>query len=89
MANYFVAYDLMSLGQNYQAVEAAIKKLGTACKLLNTTWYLKSGTGLEQVRDAVWAVIDKNDKLLVIDANSATGSNLPKQCWDVVLANWQ
>lgn len=50
MLNVFVAYDLMHPGQNYGAVEAAVSGLGSAVKLLNTTWYVRTGLSLDQVR---------------------------------------
>lgn len=88
MANLFIAYDLYQPGQNYDAVEKAVKALGTACKLLNTTWHVKSSKSFKEARDAVAAVMDKNDKLLVIDANSAATSGTFPECWQSVVANW-
>jgi hypothetical protein len=88
MANYLVAYDLMAPGQRYPAVEKAIQAQGTACKLLNTTWYLKSGAALNAVRDAIWAVMDANDKLLVVQAENAAPANLPAACWQTVQQQW-
>ena len=60
MANFVVAYDLMAPGQHYAKVEAAVKSLGTACKLLNTTWYLKTSSSLEQAHMAIRGVMDQN-----------------------------
>jgi hypothetical protein len=88
MSNMFVAYDLYKLGQNYSGVEQAVMNQGTACKLLNTTWYLKTNKTLEQVHNAIRQAMDANDKLLVIDANNCYGSNLPNPCWGQALKQW-
>jgi hypothetical protein len=88
MANVFIAYDLMYPGQKYAAVEAAVLALGPAVKLLNTTWYVKTGASLDQIRTRCSAALDLNDKLLVIDAANAAGWNLDQGAWQAVLARW-
>ncbi|MEZ5713266.1 MAG: hypothetical protein R3E11_11590 [Sphingobium sp.] len=88
MLNVFVAYDLMHPGQNYGAVEAAVSGLGSAVKLLNTTWYVRTGLSLDQVRAHVSAAMDLNDRLLVIDAANASGWNVNQATWQTVHALW-
>lgn len=88
MLNVFIAYDLMYPGQNYSAVEAAVQRLGTAVKLLNTTWYVRTSLSLDQVRASVSAAMDLNDRLLVIDAANASGWNVNQATWQTVHALW-
>lgn len=89
MPNLIIAYDLYALGQNYPAVEKAVNSLGTACKLLNTTWYVKSGYSAEAAHKVVRGVMDANDKLVVVDANNLWASNMPEPCWTkTVCALW-
>ena len=76
MLNVFVAYDLMHPGQNYGAVEAAVSGLGSAVKLLNTTWYVRTGLSLDQVRAHVSAAMDLNDRLLVTYTRSVKAKYL-------------
>lgn len=89
MLNVFIAYDLTFPGQKYAAVEAAVRRLGSAVKLLNTTWYVRTTLSLDQIRTQVSAVMDLNDKLLIIDAANATGWNLDQASWRSVHGQWR
>jgi len=70
--NLFIAFDLIKPIQNYEAVHDRIKAIGT--------WYLHAQQSLfyvhthlspQAAHQAVWAVMDSNDKLIVVDATSA------------------
>lgn len=89
MPNVFIAYDLTYPGQKYALVEAQIRRLGAAIKLLNTTWYVRTSLSLDQVRAQVSAVMDLGDKLLVVEAASASGWNLDQSSWQSVLGQWR
>jgi len=88
MPNLIVAYDLYIPGQRYTAVEQAILRLGIAVKLLNTTWYVKTNMSATEVRGVIAAQMDLNDRLLVVDANNATGWNINQNSWANVLQQW-
>ena len=68
--NLFVAYDLNNPGQNYERVIAEIKRHGGWAKLEYSLFYLDSNETAESVANAVWRVMDSNDKLVVIDATT-------------------
>jgi len=88
VTNVIVAYDLMSPGQDYRVVERAIGELGVAVKLLNTTWFIQTDKPIAQVRDHINQRLDFNDKLLVVQAQSATGWNINGDSWQALLARW-
>jgi dTDP-4-dehydrorhamnose reductase len=70
--NLFISYDLHEPGKNYEAVIAEIKKLGSWAKVHYSLWYVKTPLSAEQAAKRVWAVMDTNDKLIVIDTTNDT-----------------
>lgn len=70
--NLFVSYDLHQPGQNYEAVITEIKKHGGWAKVHYSLFYLDSAESAEAVAKAVWAAMDKNDRLIVIDTSNNT-----------------
>ena len=76
--NLFISYDLHNPGQNYAAVEEAIKRLGSWAKPNLSYWFVDSAYTPEKAAEIVWAVMDANDKLIVVDAktNQAVWYNL-------------
>ncbi len=87
MSNYVVTYDLYNPGQNYAAVEKAVQACGKAGKILQTVWYLSSSMTGEQIRSKVWAAMDANDRLLVVEAKMAWGQNIGEN-WNVIERHW-
>jgi len=73
--NYFVAYDLMFPGQNYDAVIKRITSLGDYAHMQLSLFYLQTDLALADVHRLVREVMDANDKLAVIWANDAFISN--------------
>lgn len=69
--NLFIAYDLMSPGQNYDRVTDTIKALGAHCHIQLSMFYVHTELNAQSAHDVVRAVMDPNDKLAVIDANAA------------------
>lgn len=81
-------YDLMSPGQNYDQVRDRIKSLGQWYQFQFSLFYLKSEWSLKAVHDAVWAVMDPNDRLCVIEATAAYVSTYPQPDIDAVNFAW-
>lgn len=77
MHNLFIAYDLVSPGQNYEAVQNRIKQLGQWYKLQYSLYYVQSSLALEQANIFVRGVMDENDKLAVIEAYNAWVNQVP------------
>lgn len=86
--NLFVSYDLMSPGQNYARITAAIEAIGGYIKVHYSLYYLHTNYTAEQVRNHIAQSMDSNDKLVVIDAAGAIGHNMPPSVWDVLANNW-
>lgn len=88
--NLFISYDLNSPGQYYEKVFDAIKALGNYAKIQKSFWYVNSHLTAEQAFDRVWAKMDRNDSLIVVDAtnNSARWEGVPKNVSDFIISEW-
>jgi hypothetical protein len=69
--NLFIAYDLDKPGQNYDAVHARIKSLGRWYHAQQSLFYVHTELTPKQAHEAVFAVMDSNDKLIVVDSTGA------------------
>lgn len=81
----------MSPGQSYSRVEEAIKGIsGRWAKIHQSVWFVQAPLTAEEVRNRVWAVMDKNDKVFVVDAfqNSAAWQNLDAKVSQYLVSNW-
>jgi hypothetical protein len=89
--NLFVSYDLMKADKNYDAVIATVKQLGDWAKIHYSLWYVKCNLSAAEAAQRVWAVMDANDRLIVVNTNnnSAAWYNLPKEVEDFVKNKWQ
>jgi len=88
MANLFVTYDLYAPVKNYPRVEAAIRSLGTADRVLLSVWYVKTAHNAESARNILSHALDENDKLLVVDAANAFGWGLNPAQWTGMQQLW-
>ncbi len=88
--NLFISYDLYKPGQNYEAVIAEIKSLGNWAAVHKSLWYVNSHLSPSQALDRVWAKMDANDKLIVVDAtnNSAAWHNLSDEASAYIKDQW-
>jgi predicted membrane-bound dolichyl-phosphate-mannose-protein mannosyltransferase len=89
--NLIISYDLYKQGQNYDALIAEIKKLGRAWARVNlSVWYVNSTYSTEEAKQKLLAVMDRNDKLFIVDAtnNMASIYNLPAEVEKLLRANW-
>jgi len=86
----FVSYDLIQPGQKYETVIAEIKKLGSWAKVHYSLWYVKSQLSASEASKRVWALMDSNDKLIVIDStnNNASWYNLDEQVSQFIKDQW-
>jgi len=69
--NLFVTYDLIK-DKNYNAVHEAIQSLGNWAKVTESNWYVNSNYSALDAARKVKAVMDKDDKLIVVDASNNT-----------------
>lgn len=77
--NLFVSYDLYNPGKDYASVIEAVKDLGSWVKVHKSVWYVNSSLTAEQAAKKIWATMDANDSLIVVDAtqNNAYWFNIP------------
>lgn len=89
--NLHISYDLNDPGQNYEKVIDTIKGLGTWAKIHKSFWYVKSNLTAAEARARVWAVMDKNDTVYVVDAknNSAAWNNLSDAASNFIKEKWE
>lgn len=88
--NLHVSYDLIDPGKNYDAVIKKIKELGDWAKVNYSYWYVDSKLSSLEAANAIWSVMDRNDKLYVVDStnNTAHWQNLPKEVQDYIQQHW-
>lgn len=88
--NLFITYDLNKSGKNYEGVFEAIKSLGNWAKYQKSAWYVRSNYTADQACTIVWAKMDADDSLMVIDAsnNTAAWQGLPTQVATHIQQNW-
>ena len=87
--NLFIAYDLMSPGQNYDAVRDRIKSLGASWQFQFSLFYVSTDSSPEQAYAHIAAVMDSNDRLAVINAQSGVVSDWDRPPLDQINAIWQ
>src|SRR5207248_9283910 len=88
--NLFVSYDLYTPGQNYEKVAEVIKTLGNWAKVQKPFWYVNSNHTASSAACIVWAAMDNNDSLIVVDAtnNNAAWHNLDPQVSKFIKDHW-
>ena len=68
MAQYLIAYDLKRPEYEYVGLFDAIKALGpTHWHYMESTWIVVSTQSALQITKALWALMNKSDKLIVIE----------------------
>ena len=65
-----ISYDLNSMGQDYPSVTKAIQSLGSWARVQKSVWYVESAFNAESAAHKIYASMDANDSLIVIDASS-------------------
>ncbi|KAF0099165.1 MAG: hypothetical protein FD144_4008 [Rhodospirillaceae bacterium] len=89
LKRFFIAYDLITPGQKYAAVEDAIAKSCTwYMKLQYSLYFVISRHTAAEMYSRVRAVQDGNDKLAVIEAANAVISTAGNSEKEVFLNLW-
>ena len=89
--NLFISYDLYAPGQNYERVIEAVKSLGNWAKVQKSFWYVNSHYSSAQARDFMWAAMDANDSVIVVDAtnNAANWKNISDEVGEYIINHWR
>jgi len=77
--NLFIAYDLDQPGQNYDGVRDAIKGLGQWWQAQFSLFYVHTELSPGDAFATVWAAMDPNDRLTVINCDADLGA---------IISNW-
>lgn len=64
---YAVTYDLHSPGQDYDKLHEQLKSYSSYSKRFDSFWLIDSTKSASEIRDELIKVVDKNDKLFVIE----------------------
>ncbi len=86
--NLFIAYDLMQLGHNYEALRAAIKNLGQWHQFQLSLFYVHTDLTPHQAFASVAAVMDADDRLIVIDTTYGIVTDWDKPPIEAINAIW-
>lgn len=78
-----ITYDLNSPGQNYEKVIEAIQNCSTGkmCSYWKSAYLIQTKKTVQQVADAINSVLDKNDRLIVIEVKRNYQGWLSKDQW--------
>jgi hypothetical protein len=86
--NLFIAYDLMSPGQNYERVRKAIESLGVHWQFQFSLYYVHTNYTEAEAFAIVHAAMDFNDRLAVIVANGGVVTNWDHPPIDAINSIW-
>ena len=86
--NLFIAYDLNTIGQNYEGVRSRIKALGSWHQFQFSLFYVHTELTPAAAFDFVRAVMDGNDRLAVINASGGIVTTWDKPPMDAINAIW-
>ena len=77
MANHILSYDLNGARPSHKEVDDLLAGLGaTRGRVLETVWYVGYEGSAVQLYDAVNPLLSENDRLIVVEAQSAAWRNL-------------
>lgn len=80
---YIIIYDLCTPGQDYQELYSAIKSFPHWGKLTESAWAVVSDKSPADIRDYLRQLIDKNDRLMVVQSgcNAAWQNMIASNDW--------
>lgn len=87
MTAYVISYDLKAPGRDYSNLYEAIKHGTKWWHYLESTWIVITNESPQQVWDRLARHVDKNDRLLIIEARDNVQGWLPKDAWDWIHSN--
>jgi hypothetical protein len=78
MRSYLISYDLKQPVRDYPRISKAIMAYGYYCKVLESTWIIRTQQTAAQVRDNLQRHVDANDRIAVVGLTGEWASyNLP------------
>lgn len=89
--NIFIAFELLRPERGDERVTQTIEAFGCAwARISKNVFYMHGDFDAEYVGKKVWASLNMDDKLVVIDAtkNDARWYNIKPEISDFLVANW-
>lgn len=86
--NLFIAYDLISPGQNYNMLTDAIKSLGSWHKFQLSLFYVSTELSANDAFATLSRLIDGGDRLIIIDARGGVTTNWDNPPLDAINTIW-
>jgi hypothetical protein len=91
MATYLVSYDLRGTDETSDDYKRLIEKIKSYswAKVTYSDWMIVTTKTTTQIRDELWAYMDKNDRLLVatVNAPASWAGTIPEDVSDWMKAN--
>ena len=88
-SNLFIAYDLASPGQNYDAIRDRIRSIGANWQFQFSLFYVHTPMTAQEAYAYIVQVMDKNDRLAVINCTEAIVTNWDHPPVDDINAIWR
>lgn len=89
MANYIVSYDLNGPKPSHKEMDDHLEKIGAGRgRILETVWWVGYPGTQKQLLDHVKSILQKDDLLIVVKAESATWTKLLVSD-ESLLAEWK
>lgn len=83
MSLILVTYDLKVPGKDYKSLYEALKTASGWWHHLESTWILSTNDTVQEWTDRLTSLLDKNDRLLVVDITKQVRNGwLTSQAWD-------
>ena len=77
MNRLLISYDLMAPGQNYDDLIDYLESYAKHSHPLMSVWLIGTHKSTETVRDEIVALLDKDDKVIVVDTTGKAASWRP------------
>ncbi len=87
MTKYIISYDLHSPTNNREAVQDAIKSLGSWCKYVSTTFLVSTDQPISKVQDICTKPLDSNDKMIIAEVTGSVYGWLSEKEWNWISEN--
>ena len=79
---YVVSYDLTKPGKDYMGLIEQLKYSPRWWHYLESTWLIATQESPSELFNRLAAHLDRNDRLLIIEAGNGIGGWLPKDAWE-------
>lgn len=80
---YIITYDLKKEGRNYSGVIEVLKRY-PHCKIMQSTWLIKSGSSADDIYISLIGQLDSNDVLWISQVCANNMYRLEKRALDFI-----